>query len=652
MLKNSDIAATKNVVYRCECDKTYTLEHNLKRHKKTCHDKKLSHSKCYFQDCTQTFYHQTALLRHLQQSHGVQSKVEKHVFKNEEDFQKWKEKEETEKYAYFSLQSGKKVGNKGLSEKTIYRYYICQYDGSAKYHHLRPNALKKSSRMNKKGRTKTGRKCLARLLVKYQHESIVVKYIASHNHSLEFTNTRHQPLPVNTLQNIKQQLAIGIPPRDVQASLRKGVSIRDGRGDKPHFLKQHLITLRRLNEMKRRLKMNGRLDNDDVTSVMLKVKQLQSEEYDPILIYKPQGSDFIAGKITNQSIDSNTSDFMETFIIGFQTKEQCSVMKTGCKKILCIDSTHCTNKYDFYLINLVVPDEFGKGYPIAHFICNRQDEEVMTWIFMSLRSKNPTIKINAVMTDDDLAIFNALEAVFGKNVRHLLCIWHIHRSWMRKLRQEVHEEPLRQEMYHSLCTLLYERNENNFKELVRKFMRQYSQYGNFIDYFQDYYMSRSHKWALCYRNFLHANTDTNMYVESFHNRLKTYFMERKPNKRIDDLLDLLLKIEEDAYMRRQRMLLYDNTDNTASQSRHERGIKIKDDDITKANNENKWTVKSQHTTSVYEVKQNVKECFSDMCFIRCVELSCMGLCQHLYTCTCDDQAAICKHIHKVCKMTL
>ena len=175
--------------------------------------------------------------------------------------------------------------------------------------------------MNKKGRTKTGRKCLSRLLVKYQHESIVVKYIASHHHSLEFANTRHQPLPVNTLQNIKQQLAIGIPLRDVQASLRKGVSIRDGRGDKPHFLKQHLITLQRLSEMKRRLKMNGFLDNDGATSVMLKVKQLQSEEYDPILMYKPQGSDFVAGKITNQSIDSDTSDFMETFIIGFQTKE-------------------------------------------------------------------------------------------------------------------------------------------------------------------------------------------------------------------------------------------------------------------------------------------------------------------------------------------
>ena len=54
---------------------------------------------------------------------------------------------------------------------------------------------------------------------------------------------------------------------------------------------------------------------------------------------------------------------------------------------------------------------------------------------------------------------------------------------------------------------------------------------------------------MCYRNFDHANTDTNMFVESFHNRLKTFFMQRKINKRIDDLVILLLDIEEEDYWR-------------------------------------------------------------------------------------------------------
>ena len=272
--------------------------------------------------------------------------------------------------------------------------------------------------------------------------------------------------------------------------------------------------------------------------------------------------------------------------------------------------------------------------------------------------------INAVMTDDDLAAINAIHTVFGNNIRHLLCIWHVHRSWLKKLRQTVIYEDERTEMYRALCALLSERNENTFKSLCKNFCTLYSQYGDFISYFQQYYLSRPFKWAMCYRNFPHANTNINMYVECFHNRLKTFFMERKPNKRIDDLIDMLLKIEEDDYMRRQRMLL-DETEvsynSSNNESRHTKATKIADNEVTcivnkNNNNENNntvWHIKSQSkATTDYTIKQEVTECTNDMCFSRCLELTCLGLCQHLCTCTCPDQNTICKHVHKVHMMMI
>ena len=71
----------------------------------------------------------------------------------------------------------------------------------------------------------------------------------------------------------------------------------------------------------------------------------------------------------------------------------------------------------------------------------------------------------------------------------------------------------------------------------------------FGEYFQVNYKDRAKQWAMCYRNFEHAKTDTNMYVESFHNVLKTYYMERKPNNRVDDLINVLLTYEEDSEKR-------------------------------------------------------------------------------------------------------
>ena len=98
---------------------------------------------------------------------------------------------------------------------------------------------------------------------------------------------------------------------------------------------------------------------------------------------------------------------------------------------------------------------------------------------------------------------------------------------------------------------------------------------------------------MCYRNFEHANTDTNMYVESFHNVLKTYYMERKPNKRVDDLINLLLTYEEDTYWRHKREKIYATKHQSANNnSRHTRGMAIVDKDLTIAN-ETTWKVKSQ-----------------------------------------------------------
>ena len=61
---------------------------------------------------------------------------------------------------------------------------------------------------------------------------------------------------------------------------------------------------------------------------------------------------------------------------------------------------------------------------------------------------------------------------------------------------------------------------------------------------------------MCFRPLGHCHTDTNMFVESFHNKLKTFFMERRPNKRVDDLINLLLTIEGEDYWRHKRDLEY------------------------------------------------------------------------------------------------
>ena len=112
---------------------------------------------------------------------------------------------------------------------------------------------------------------------------------------------------------------------------------------------------------------------------------------------------------------------------------------------------------------------------------------------------------------------------------------------------------VKNELYRALLVMLEERDPLQFEMLMNSFLSMCNEKSpNFGEYFQVNYKDCAKQWAVCYRNFEDANTDTNMYVESFHNDLKTYHKERKPNKRVDDLINVLLTDEEGTYWRYKR----------------------------------------------------------------------------------------------------
>ena len=64
-----------------------------------------------------------------------------------------------------------------------------------------------------------------------------------------------------------------------------------------------------------------------------------------------------------------------------------------------------------------------------------------------------------------------------------------------------------------------------------------------------YSIERIERWALCFHRFPHANSNTNMVAESFHSVLKSKFLNRVPKRRLDDLMDVLVRVARD-YQRR------------------------------------------------------------------------------------------------------
>ena len=125
-------------------------------------------------------------------------------------------------------------------------------------------------------------------------------------------------------------------------------------------------------------------------------------------------------------------------------------------------------------------------------------------------------------------------------------------------------------------------------------------------------------------------------------------MDRKPITEVDDLLNILFKIEEDEFWRYKRQIFYINNADLCKTNlnRHEAGLKIADTDISIVN-ESLSKVKSQTSDQYYNVSKKAELYYYDHCYNECLTVTCMELCEHLYIFDCPDFDRMCKHIHKI-----
>ena len=433
---------------------------------------------------------------------------------------------------------------------------------------------------------------------------------------------------------------------DIAAKLQNGVSmerilndIRDNVNQK--IGRDHLINRQDLRNIKMEFNVDGiTRHKNDITSVAAWVAEMMGLEYNPILLFKNQGQD------QPPEMDNTSND---DFVLCIQTEFQRDILQKFGSNIVCIDSTHGTNAYDFKLTTIIVVDEYGEGVPVGWMISNREDALILIEFFKTIRERVGDIHPHWFMTDDAEQYFNAWRAVFGgETSKKLLCAWHVDKAWRKALREHILDKEEQIEVYHQLRLLLTEILESKFRVLLQEFITYvHTHHINFYNYFTNYYCNRLEQWASCYRT--HATVNTNMFLESSHRVLKVVHLNNKQNRRIDVLLTTLIRIARDkVFDRLQKTQIGKNTHRICEISKRHRSAEnmAKKDsqliDIVEPGN--KWSVKSESQPGVtYIVKKDSSCC----CKLLCRQC---GVCPHNYKCTCLDSilhATVCKHIHLV-----
>ena len=278
----------------------------------------------------QVYDYPQRMIQHLKEEHKVNIDVKEVEFLTYEEFMTWKSAEEENINTSYVQHCGART-----STTAKVWYFYCNRAGKYK-------SKSSGKRQNKsQGTSKIGDQCSAHLKAVQHLNSgkVSVTYCNTHhNHAIKLAHLR---MPQHYKMELAAKLLQGVTMDRILDDIRDGITNR--------IVRSHLVNRQDLHNLKRQYNIDGIIRHkNDLTSVTAWVEETRTLPFNPILRFKQQGF--------KQSDDiDNVAD--NDFLLCIQTEFQRDMCKKLGGNVVCIDSTHGTNNYDFKLVTILVVDE-------------------------------------------------------------------------------------------------------------------------------------------------------------------------------------------------------------------------------------------------------------------------------------------------------
>ncbi|XP_054280779.1 uncharacterized protein LOC128998596 [Macrosteles quadrilineatus] len=614
--------------FTCElCDKAFNSNCNLKRHYKNVHlgyePSKLVQSSLSLTCglCRNTLRSNVEFESHLNTHHAIVLNVIEVDFNNVSEFEKWKSSVEGEQNCLFVKHTGKRKNNDGSASIV----YYCNRSGNFKG---QSSPSKRKRHLKIQGSCKINAYCPAKISAKFESNGIIkVRFCKTHvGHEAELA---HIPLSEIERRELASKIAQKVPFDTILENVQKSLC--------GEIKRRHLLTKQDLRNIAKEYSLDSEciLHYDDSLSIDSWVEQVRSSDDDCVLIYKPKGDD--------------SPDYpqlqSQDFILGIMTKAQEEMLKKYGGDVICMDSTHGTNAYNYEMTTLLVLDDMRQGFPCAFYFSNRNDHVGIKIFLQSIKNRIGCINTKILMADMAAVFYNSWKSVMGDVEKRLFCTWHVQRAWQKKV-NHIKNEGKRRKVNKMMFTLLYEIDERAFESILPVFLDDLcadTDTAVFGKYVADNYVENRMSWAYCYRK--NAGIYTNMHLERLHGIFKHFYSRGETAKRLDLTVHALMRFINQKLF--DRIVVLHKGKLTSKlrniRDRHKKCLSLSSDCVLQSSNDS-WAVFS--SVNMYTVTENVKSC---SCSLKCVYCK---VCIHKFSCTCSDaciQWNMCKHIHLVCQ---
>ncbi|CAO3644781.1 unnamed protein product [Mucor hiemalis] len=474
--------------------------------------------------------------------------------------------------------------------------------------------------------------CKARLKItcfKSDPTVVEVHHIGVHNHEVgSVEDMKYLPLSQKRKDAIMERLREGYNKRDCRIAIQKDFRkfTRDllTSSDPDHVFHRDQIVHQDevYNIYKKIQEAFYRKSTDEKESVKMWLQELNQKGY----------SSFVH------------STFEDDFTFGFSSPWQKNLLLNS--KMVCLDATHCVSHIEKGILYTIVIRHpiSGTGCPVAYMFTKDHSMAAVSVFLSFVKNDIGVPSLDEITIDVSATEHAAITAIYPESTVQW-CLFHVSRAWMGKIREliKLGSTALNNQVHRNVITdlklLMWEKNEEVFLLGLISFRLKYSMYQDFLNYMDRAYLNRGKfvHWSAAFQPQVFSNMETNNYIESWHNQLKTTYLGRKRNRRVDRLIYILVNDIEPDYINNVCRISA-NVGRMGPEERRRRKRELEAENINEAIL-NTLVTAPENESNVYTVKS-----FSDNHTSYEIEV----INQKMNTCSCPDfqfNKIACKHMY-------
>ncbi|CAD6936245.1 unnamed protein product [Tilletia caries] len=269
--------------------------------------------------------------------------------------------------------------------------------------------------------------------------------------------------------------------------------------------------------------------------------------------------------VAELKFDIPCADGEDTWAAFFMTSWQIDMLRMhGQDSVVSLDSTHNTclgfeKAEKVFLYSLVVRSTTtGRGIPVAFMFTNGEDAQPISfWLKALRRHSRVQFQPRHIMIDCSATEVCAIRSAFPPPVTPfiLFCDWHMlkamtassktkvkgHAGHPRGTLQVKDNQQAQIRARAGFMRLMNAATRPAFALAASAYLDEWSCCPEWTKYVDETWLARKEMWARAWRQESHRGVDTNNFIESWHNQLKTLYLGFMRKQGVDVLLWFLLR---------------------------------------------------------------------------------------------------------------